>query len=99
MAKEKEPAKHESGAKPKRKHLHEIRTTQAHDGTYVHHHTYKSRAEDSMPEPERQNMATSESPEEAGSHVTEQFGMNQMANAEPEPGAAEPAQGEPIEQA
>lgn len=99
MAKEKEPAKHESGAKPKRKHLHEIRTVQARDGSLVHHHTYKAQPDDQMTEPEREHMATSDDAEGAGQHVAEQFGMNQMANAEPEPGAAEPAQGEPVEQA
>ncbi len=88
MAKEEKHGEHKrEEAKPK-KHLHEIRTTQAHDGTYVHHHTYKSKKENHNAERERENVATSATPEEAGEHVAEQFGMNQQ---EPE---AEPQEGE-----
>jgi hypothetical protein len=78
MAKEEKTAKHE-GAKPKRKHLKGIYTEQAHDGTLVHHHTYqRDRNDPNTIEPQRGPMATSSSPEEAGQHVAEQFGMNDM---------------------
>lgn len=81
MAKEHE--KHEGGGgKKKRLHLHEIRTTQAHDGSLVHHHTYKEHPDSHMAMPEREAMATSETPDEAGQHVAEQFGMNQMGGGE-----------------
>jgi hypothetical protein len=95
MAKE---AKHE-GAKPKggksRHHLHEIRSTQAADGSIVHHHTYKESADAQHTMPERGPMATSSTPEEAGQHVTEMFGANGMGGGqEPQPGGEEePAEG------
>lgn len=89
MAKEKEEPK-KGERKPKRKHLHEIRTTQAKDGSLVHHHTYSKGADDDHPEPERGPMATSASPDDAGAHVAEQFGMNQMGGGEePAPGEGE----------
>jgi hypothetical protein len=87
MAKEKEER---AEGKPKRKHLHEVRTEQAEDGTYVHHHTYKDK-KGGHPEPERRNVATSKTPEEAGEHTTEQFGMNDQG--EGDPGGA-PAEGD-----
>lgn len=68
MAEEKKPAK---------KHLHEIRTKETEDGHYVHSHIYKKKRGDTETEPERQNVAVSNSPEEAGEHVAEQFGMNE----------------------
>lgn len=97
MAKEKEEPK--KGSKAKRKHLLEIRTRQAHDGTLVHHHTYMKDKEDPRTiEPEREAMATSGTPEEAGGHLAEQFGMNGMGGgddeqAEGEGGGAAPAAG------
>jgi hypothetical protein len=69
--------KDEGKKKKAKKHLREIRTTAAGDGSYVHHHTYVGSPEDAMTEPERSNMATSSSPDEAGQHVAEQFAMNQ----------------------
>jgi hypothetical protein len=66
--------------------LHEVRSVQAEDGSIVHHHTYKGAKEDDHTEPERMNVATSSSPEDAGSHVADQFGMNGGGQA----GAGEP---------
>ena len=81
------------GKKPK-KHLHQIRSVQAEDGSIVHHHTYKAKASDHQTEPERENVATSATPEEAGEHVAEQMGMNgQGGGGEPEEEAAEGEQG------
>lgn len=101
MAKEekgkKEPKRAE-GKKAKRLHLHEIRTTQAHDGSFIHHHTFKDHKDAPHTHPERGPMATSSTPEEAGQHVAEQFGMNQGAGAEPaelEEGAEPGSPGEP----
>lgn len=74
--------------KKKRKRLVEIRSRQADDGTIVHHHTYEKH--DGGEEAERQNVATSQSPEEAGEHTQEQFGMNPPAA---DPGAPDPAGG------
>jgi hypothetical protein len=90
----KEPKEHEGGKKP-RKHLHEIRTTAADDGTYVHHETYKAKKEDAHTEPERQNVATSTNADEAGQYVGDRMAMNEQGGgAEEEPGAGgEGAQG------
>ena len=97
MAKEKEkPAaegKSEGGGKKRKLHLHEVRSTQAHDGSIVHHHTYKEHKDAPFAMPERGPVATSATPEEAGQHVEEQFAQNQgggqepAAGGEPEPGA------------
>lgn len=71
--------------KPKKKHLHEIRSEETEDGHIIHHHTYKNKRGDTETEPERKNMAVSSSPDEAGEHVADQFAMNQPA---PDAGAA-----------
>lgn len=96
MAKEEKEHKggeheHHGEEKKPRKHLHEIRTQAAHDGTYVSHHTYKAKASDHHTEPERENVATHSSPEEAGQHVAEQMAMNEQPGGDP--GEAEPPQG------
>lgn len=83
----------EGGGKKKRMHLHEIRSTQAQDGSIIHHHTYKASADQRFSEPERGPVATSSSPEEAGQHVAEQFGMNQMGGGDAAAGAAPAAGG------
>jgi hypothetical protein len=107
MAKEKEETKKpegerkEGGGKKKKLHLHEIRSTQARDGSIVHHHTYKEHPDHPFTMPERGPMATSANPEEAGQHVQDQFAMNQggggqdAGGQEPEPAAAGAAQGAP----
>lgn len=84
-AKDKKAQGGKKEAKKPHKHLHEIRSVQAEDGSIVHHHTYKTKKEDHHTEPERSNVATSENAEEAGEHVREQFAMNQGAQ-QPEPG-------------
>lgn len=108
MAKEKkeEPkpkSESKEGGGKKKLHLHEIRSTQAHDGSIVHHHTFKESKDHPFTMPERGPVATSTSPEEAGQHVAEQFAMNgggqeqPQAGGEPEPegaGAVQPVQGE-----
>lgn len=87
---EKKEEKKGGEKKPKRRHLVEIRTRQARDGSLVHHHTYMEHPDAMHEDPERGPMATSESPEEAGQHVNEQFGMNQMGEQpEPQGGQAE----------
>jgi hypothetical protein len=77
--------------KGKKKHLHEIRSRQAEDGTIVHHHTYKANKEDHHTEPERENVATSGDAEEAGQHVADQFAQNAGAQPAADPGATDPA--------
>lgn len=99
MAKEKE---HDE-KKPKRKHLHQVRTEATHDGKFIHHETYKKHKDDTETEPERVNAAVSNSPEEAGQHVEDMMAQNQQGGGdeggggEPEPGAGAPAGGAPGE--
>jgi hypothetical protein len=86
MAKEKEETKkpegeRKEGGKKKKLHLHEIRSTQARDGSIVHSHSYKEHPDHPFTMPERGPMATSASPEEAGQHVAEQFAMNGQGGA------------------
>lgn len=83
MAPKKE-AKSGKGKGPK-KHLHQVITTAAPDGSYTHHHVYKAKRDDHdhMAEPARL-MATSDNPDEAGEHVTDQFAANQEAQAAPQ---------------
>lgn len=98
MAKEKkeEPKPKGEGKKGKH-HLHEIRSTQAHDGSIVHSHTYKANKDDAFTMPERGPMATSSTPEEAGQHVAEMFGQNAAGGGAPPPeeagGGGPPPQG------
>jgi hypothetical protein len=91
--------------KKKKLHLREIRSEQAHDGSIVHHHTYADHKEAPFSHPERKNMATSSSPEEAGQHVAEQFAQNggeqggeaaEGSEAEPEPGESEGGIAQPM---
>lgn len=80
--------------KKKKKHLHEIHTVAAGDGTFVHHHHYKENPEDQHVSHVREHAATSSDAGEAGEHVAEQFGMNQGAGNE-EPGAGDQEAQEP----
>jgi len=70
----------EKGKRPK-KHLHQIRSVQAEDGSIVHHHTYKAKKEDHHTEPERENVATSATPEEEAAEG-EQGGAPQAGAAQ-----------------
>jgi hypothetical protein len=74
----------EESKKAKRKRLRQIRIEHAEDGTVVHHHTYQG--DDGQDEPERMNVATSRTPQDAGQHVEDQLGMNE--NAAPDDAAA-----------
>lgn len=89
MAKETKPAE-EKGKPKKRMHLHAIRSVQAHDGTIVHHHEYKHHPEDQGLAAVHENAATSQTPEDAGAHVQDQFSQNGMGGA---PGGEEEAAG------
>lgn len=96
MAKEKEKeAKREEseesrpvkkGSMPKGKYLHKIITERVPgDETFVHHHVYKDHEHHPMEHPPRP-MATSDTPEEAGEHIAEQFaGKTQPSEPQEEP--------------
>jgi hypothetical protein len=74
----------------KRKHLKRVVTEETHDGKFLHHHTYTKSRDDEHEEPERRNVAVSNTPEEAGQHVAEQMGMNEPPDQGADPGAPQP---------
>lgn len=80
----------EDKKKPKRKHLHQVRIEEAHDGSMVSHHTYKEHRDAHEKEPEKTNVATHATPEEAGQAAAESFGQNAPPDANADPGAAPP---------
>jgi hypothetical protein len=94
MAKEEKEKKETSeGGKKKKMHLHQIRSVQAEDGSVVHHHTHKAKKGDPFTMPERENVATSQNPEEAGQHVEDSFAQNGQGEEEQGGEAQEEAQG------
>lgn len=91
--------------KSKKKHLHQVITESVHDGKgkhtgYVHHHVYKESATDHMSEPAKP-AGVSDTAEEAGEHVQQQFAAQEggaggpMGGGEPPAasGEAEPGEG------
>lgn len=89
MAEEKKD-EHKGDKKPEKKHLHQVRSEETEDGHIIHHHTYKKKRGDAETEPERKNVAVSSSPDEAGEHTAEQFGMNQPPAAAAAPAGEDP---------
>lgn len=90
MAEKTESEKPKGG---KRKHLHQVITESVHDGKgkhtgYVHHHVYKANPMDHHAEPAKP-AGVSDTADEAGEHVQEQFGAQEGAG-----GPAMAAQGE-----
>jgi hypothetical protein len=75
----------EKGGEKKRKHLHRHTIEQAEDGSFVHHETYKPHKGATETEPERRNVATSQTPEEAGQFAADRFAQNDMSEAPAEP--------------
>lgn len=80
----------EEGHKPPKKFLHQMVTTQNHDGTLTHSHHYKDHPDHPHHSLVRENAATSQNPADAGQHVEDQFAMNQMGGGEPEGDEAQP---------
>lgn len=73
----------QSEHKGKRKHLHQVITESVHDEKgkhtgYVHHHVYKEKATDHHAEPAKP-AGVSNTSEEAGEHVQDQFGAQEQA--------------------
>ena len=91
----KEGEKHEGGAKKHKKHLHQIVTTFAHDGTATHEHVYKAKKEDHHTEPPVL-AGTSSNMEDLHDHMDDHAGpmMNQGGGEEEEPQGGEPGGGE-----
>jgi hypothetical protein len=97
-----EKMEHEEKPKGKRKHLHQIITESVHDAKgkhtgYVHHHVYKEKPTDHHAEPAKP-AGVSDTAEEAGEHVQDQFGAQEggaAGSGEAEPGEAMAAGGAP----
>jgi len=74
--KKSEHAEHEKHkGKKEKKRLVRQEVEETEDGHYLHHHTYRNGKGEHE---HRKNVAVSASPEEAGEHVAEQFGMNEQ---------------------
>jgi hypothetical protein len=67
----------------KKKHLHQIITTQAHDGTWSHEHIYKDKKEDMHTHPPV-FAGTSQSMEDLHDHVNDHWGPQSQAEEETE---------------
>lgn len=97
MAKEKEgehgKGKREDGAKKPKKHLHQMITTFAHDGTAIHEHVYKDKKEDHHSHPPV-FAGTSQTLEDLHDHMDDHAGpvMNGGGGVDEEEGEGE---GEP----
>jgi hypothetical protein len=81
----------------KRKHLHQVITESVHDKNgkhtgYVHHHVYKDKPTDHHSEPAKP-AGVSDTAEEAGEHVQEQFGAQEGGAGAAAGGAAPDAAG------
>jgi hypothetical protein len=74
--------------KPKKKHLHQIVTTQAHDGTFSHDHIYKDSKEAQHSHPPV-FAGTSSNMDDLHQHMDDHFGP--QANEEAEETQAGPA--------
>ena len=74
--------------KTKRRHLKKIETEETRDGHFLHHHTVTPSRHKDKPEEHHRNVAVSTTPEEAGQHIAEQFGMNEPPGENSEPAAA-----------
>lgn len=101
MEKKHEKPKHEEGGgegKKHKKHLHQIITTQAHDGTFLHEHVYKDKKEDHHTHPPT-FAGTSSNMEDLHQHMDDHFGPQASAGGEeaeaaPEAEAEAAGQGE-----
>lgn len=84
----------------KKKHLHQVITESVHDKNgkhtgYVHHHVYKEKATDHHSEPAKP-AGVSNTAEEAGEHVQDQFGAQEGAAAAPQQAAPAADQAEAV---
>lgn len=86
MAEHEAKPKHEGGKKP-RKHLHQIVTTRAHDGTFSHEHIYKANRHDHHSEPPV-FAGTSANMEDLHQHMDDHFGDGAPQGEEQAEGAA-----------
>lgn len=99
--KEKKDEKSKGGeGKSKKKHLHKIITTRAHDGSFGHEHVYKDHPEDANEHPPV-FAGTSQSMDDLHQHMDDHFGEGGGSGepaeeaAEAGAGAAPEAQGQP----
>jgi len=78
---------------PKKKHLHSIKHTFAHDGSVMHEHEYKDSKDDHQAHPP-QFMGTSDNIEDLMQHDADHAGP-QMAQGGDDPAAPDPAAAPP----
>lgn len=99
---EKKDGKREGEGKAKAKHLHQIITTRAHDGSFGHEHVYKDNPKDHHSHPPV-FAGTSQDMEDLHAHMDDHFGGGAEGHGEPDgdEGGAAPAAGggAPVEQA
>jgi hypothetical protein len=87
MAEKKEA---EGKRKPKKKHLHQIITTKAHDGTFGHEHVYKDKPEDHHTHP-AVFAGTSHDIGDVQQHMEDHFGDGAQAEEQGDGEAPEAA--------
>lgn len=81
------------GGKKKKLHLHQIVTTQAHDGTFGHEHIYKDKKEDQHAHPPV-FAGTSQNMEDLHQHMDDHFGPQANAGEGEPDGDEQPEGGE-----
>lgn len=90
-----EAEKSKAAGGKKKKHLHQVITTKAKDGTFGHEHVYKDHADDAHSNPPV-FAGTSHDMEDLHSHMDDHFGAGaEQAEAEPGEGEAAAAAGGP----
>jgi hypothetical protein len=92
--KSEEGAEKHSASKPKKKHLHQIITTRAHDGSFGHEHVYKDHPHSPMSHPPV-FAGTSQDMGDLQQHMEDHFGDGGGAGAGEENPVEEPAEGGP----
>jgi hypothetical protein len=77
-----EKKEEKKGGAKKKLHLHQILTTQAHDGSFIHEHTYKDKKDDVHTRP-AVFAGTSQSMDDLHSHMDDHFGPQAGGGEEP----------------
>lgn len=91
MAEKKEDKSKAGGEGKKKKHLHQIITTRAHDGSFGHEHVYKDKPEDEHSHPPV-FAGTSRGMDDLHAHMDDHFGGGGEPEGGGEPGGDNPAE-------
>lgn len=85
------------GKKAAKKHLHQVITTRAHDGSWMHEHVYKKKPEDAYTEPPV-FAGTSQDMDDLHQHVDDHWGAgHEEPDGDEGQGEGEPETGQPAE--